>query len=196
VYEADVATGTAAPSSASFAQVELFPWRHGDGDEHGGRSCASLFKYCAVTRADYSPHRHPPSNVLGLGSFPAGRDVYVMATFTNAAGETLPSVAGTLIDTVLDDAVQVPIPSTLYQITGVNLYEADVATERPPRKQQLRAGGIIPAAYHRHDTATASGPPPPVANSSGRRAILPRCQPCLRYASIAFSNRNGNLSPR
>ena len=37
-----------------------------------------------------------------------------------------------LIDTVLDDAVQVPIPSTLYQITGVNLYEADVATGAPP----------------------------------------------------------------
>jgi hypothetical protein len=44
------------------------------------------------------------------GTFPAGRDVYVIATFTNASGETLPSVAGTLIDTVLDDAVQVPIP--------------------------------------------------------------------------------------
>ncbi len=101
-----------------------------------------------------------------------------------------------LIDTVLNDAVQVPIPSTLYQITGVNLYEADVATGTAcARYQQLRAGGIIPAAYTATIAATASGPPAPVTNSSGAAGnIAPDASPGLRYASIAFTNRNGNLS--
>ncbi len=43
--------------------------------------------------------------------------------------------------------------------------------------------------------ASASGPAPPVANSSGAAGnIAPDASPGLRYASIAFTNRNGNLS--
>ncbi len=43
--------------------------------------------------------------------------------------------------------------------------------------------------------ASASGPPAPVANSSGAAGnIAPDASPGLRYASIAFTNRNGNLS--
>ena len=133
VYQADVATGAAAPASASFAQVGNFAL----GATVTVTTTAAGVAPPPSNTARVTPGGLPPPSTptversSGSGSFAAGRDVYVMATFTNAAGETVPSVAGTLIDTVLNDAVQVPIPSTLYQITGVNLYEADVATGAP-----------------------------------------------------------------
>jgi hypothetical protein len=121
----------------------------------------------------------------------------VIATFTNAAGETLPSLAGTLINTVLDDAIQVPIPSTLYQITGVNLYQADVATGAPPpATNSYSLVGAFQPLTTATITATASGPSAPVTNTSGAAGnIAPDAGTGLRYASIAFTNRNGNLSP-
>jgi hypothetical protein len=133
----------------------------------------------------------------GSGTFPAGRDVYIIATFTNTAGETLPSVAGVLTDTVLDDAVQVPIPSTLYQVNGINLYEADVPTGEPaPATNTYALVGAFQPLTTATITATASGPPPPVSNTTGAGGnIAPDSGTGLRYASLAFTNRNGNLSP-
>ena len=108
----------------------------------------------------------------------------MIATFINALGETLPSIAGMLIDTVLDDAVQVPIPSTLYQITGVNLYEADVATgaAAPAAGSYALVGTFQPLT-----TATILPPPPgrllpwltgpePPATSHPTRHRSPLCQ--------------------
>jgi hypothetical protein len=199
VYEADVATGAAAPSSASFALV--------------GSSVLGVTSTVTSTATGIAP---PSSNTArvtpgglqppgtptverasGSGTFPAGRDVYIIATFTNTAGETLPSVAGVLTDTVLDDAVQVPIPSTLYQVTGVNLYEADVPTGDPaPATNTYALVGAFQPLTTATITATASGPPPPVSNTSGAGGnIAPDSGTGLRYASIAFTNRNGNLSP-
>ena len=199
VYEADVATGSAAPSPASFAKV--------------GNFALGVIVTVAATASGVAPPSsntarvtpgglQPPATptlerASGSGSFPAGRDVYIIATFTNAAGETLPSLAGIVIDTVLDDAVQVPIPSSLYQITGVNLYEADVATgaAAPATSSYALVGSFQPLTTATI-TATASGPAPPVVNSSGAAGnIAPDAGTGLRYASIAFTNRNGNLSP-
>ena len=199
VYEADVATGAAAPSSASFAQVGNFALGATVTVTTTAAGAAPPSSNTArVTPGGLQPPPTPTvERASGSGSFPAGRDVYVIATFTNAAGETLPSLAGTLIDTVLDDAIQVPIPSTLYQITGVNLYEADVATGAPPPATNTYAlvGSFQPLTTATI-TATASGPPPPTANSSGAAGnIAPDAGTGLRYASIAFTNRNGNLSP-
>jgi len=198
VYEADVATGAGAPSSASFAMVGNFAL----GSTVTVTTTAAGIAPPSLNTARVTPGGlQPPSTptverASGSGSFPAGRDVYVIATFTNASGETLPSVAGTLIDTILDDAVQVPIPSTPYQITGVNLYEADVATgaAAPATNSYAFVGSFQPLT-----TATiiapASGPAPPVANSSGSAGnIAADASPGLRYASIAFTNRNGSMS--
>ena len=76
-----------------------------------------------------------------------------------------------LIDTVLDDAVQVPIPSTLYQITGVNLYQADVATgaAAPATSSYALVGSFQPLTTATI-TATASGP----AASGDQHAPAPR----------------------
>ena len=199
VYEADVATGSAAPSPASFAKVGNFAL----GAIVTVTATASGVAPPSSNTARVTPGGlQPPSTptverASGSGSFPAGRDVYIIATFTNAAGETLPSLAGMVIDTVLDDAVQVPIPSSLYQITGVNLYEADVATgAAAPASSSYALVGSFQPLTTATITASASGPAPPVVNSSGSAGnIAPDAGTGLRYASIAFTNRNGNLSP-
>src|ERR1700730_8380212 len=99
VYQADVATGEAAPSSASFAQVGNFAL----GSTVTVTTTAAGVAPPSSNTARVTPGGLPPppapaaERVSGSGSFPAGRDIYVMATFTNASGETLPSVAGVLI---------------------------------------------------------------------------------------------------
>jgi hypothetical protein len=198
VYEADVATGAAAPAPASFARVGNFSL----GATVTVTNTAAGVAPPSSNTARVTPGGLPPpptptvERASGSGAFPAGRDVYVIATFTNTAGETLPSVAGTLVDTVLNDAVQIPIPSTLYQITGVNLYEADVATgaAAPATSSYALVGSFQPLTTATI-AATASGTSAPVANTSGAAGnIAPDASPGLRYASIAFTNRNGNLS--
>jgi hypothetical protein len=198
IYEADVATGAAAPSSASFA----FVGNSALGVTVSVTSTATGFAPPSSNTARVTPGGlQPPSTptverVSNSGGFPAGRDVYILATFTNTAGETLPSVAGLLVDTVLNDAIQVPIPSTLYQVTGVNLYEADVPTGEPaPETNTYALVGSFQPLTTATITASASGPPPPVTNTSGAGGnVAPDSGNGLRYASIAFTNRNGNLS--
>jgi hypothetical protein len=195
VYEADVTTGAAAPSSASFARVGNFAL----GNTVTVTTTAAGVAPPSANTARVTPGglQPPPAPTVerasGLGSWAAGRDVYIVATFTNAAGETLPSIAGTLIDTVVDDAIQIPIPSTLYQTTQVNLYEADVPTgaAAPASSSYALVGGFQPLSTATI-TAPASGPPPPVVNSSGSAGNV---APGVRYASLAFTNRNGNLGP-
>ncbi len=147
-----MATGAAAPAPASFARVGNFSLGATVTVANTASGVAPPSSNTArVTPSGFQPPPTPTvERASGAGSFPAGRDVYILATFTNSAGETLPSLAGSLIDTLVNDAVQVPIPSTLYQITGVNLYQADVATgAAAARNQQLRAGGRVSAAEHR-----------------------------------------------
>jgi hypothetical protein len=205
LYEADVVTGGPAPSAASFGLVGGF----GLGATATVTATASGATPPSANTARITPGGlQPPSTptverASGAGAFPAGRDVYLLATFTNSIGETLPSVAGSLINTVLNDAVQVPIPSTLFQITGVKLYECDVNTgsPAPPSTAYSLVGSYQPGTTATI-TATASGPPPPTTNTSGPAgSIAPDTTNLngtgvqgLRYASIAFTNRHGNLS--
>ncbi|HEV2274438.1 MAG TPA: hypothetical protein VGR96_09745, partial [Acidobacteriaceae bacterium] len=197
VYEADVATGSAAPGTESYALVGNFAL----GATVTVTTTATgavppQHNAARVTPAGLEP---PPTPTVirasGSGGFPAGRDVYVIATATNANGETLPSVAGVLVNTVLDDAVQVPIPSTQYVITGVNLYEADVATGSPaPADSAYALVGSFQPNTTATITAAASGPPPPGVNTSGNGGNIAPDADGFRYASIAFTNRNGQLS--
>src|SRR3984885_8849270 len=170
VYEADVTTGGAAPSPASFALVGNFTL--GSTVTVTTTAAGAAPPYANTARVTPGGLQPPPTPTVerasGSGTWAAGRDVYILATFTNAAGETLPSIAGTLIDTVVDDAIQVPIPSTLYQITGVNLYEADVATGAPaPATSSYALVGSFQPLSTATIGSTAGGPAAPVANSSG-----------------------------
>jgi hypothetical protein len=198
VYEADVATGTPAPSPATYALVGNFPLGATVTVTNPAAGAAPPSANTArVTPGGLIPPPTPAvERASGSGTFPAGRDVYILATFTNTAGETLPSLAGMLTDTLLADAIQIPIPSTLNQITGVNLYEADVptGTAAPSITSYALVGSFQPLTTATV-TATASGPPPPVANSTGPGGNIAPDANGLRYASIAFTNRNGNLGP-
>jgi hypothetical protein len=198
VYESDVATGSIAPAPGSYGLA---------GSYALGATVTVTATASGVAPPDANTARVTPGGLeppptptviraSGAGSFAGGRDVYIMATASNANGETLPSAAGVLIDTVAADAVEVPIPSTTYIITQVNLYEADVPTGSPaPAATVYAMVGSFQPNTTATITATASGPPPPLINSSGAAGnIAPDAPPGLRYASIAFTNRNGSLS--
>jgi hypothetical protein len=197
VYMADRATGTTAPATQSYALVGNFI--HGSTvtiSATGTGAAPPESNTARITPGGVAP---PPTPVVtrrsGQGNFPAGRDIYVVATATNASGETLPSMAAVLMNTVEGDAVQIPIPSAQYIITGVNLYEADVSTGSAP--PNITAYALV-GSFQPNTTATvvstAGGPPPPVSNTSGSAGNIAPDAVGLRYASIAFTNRNGNLS--
>lgn len=205
VYEANVATGAQAPAMDSYGLVGNYAFGAAVTVANTASGAAPPQSNTArVTPGGLQPPPTPTvQRASGAGSFPAGRDIYIIATATNSQGETLPSLAGMLIDTVLDDAVTVPIPSTQYIITGVNLYEADVPTGSPtPATNAYALVGSFQRNTTTTITVTAGGPPPPIVNTSGLPgSIAPDSASLddtgtqgLRYASIAFTNRNGNLS--
>ena len=205
VYEADVVTGGPAPAAASYGLYGSYGLGAPATVTHTATGAAPPTANTArITPGGLAPPPTPTvERASEAGIFAPGRDVYVIATFVNSIGETLPSVAGVMIDTVLDDAVQVPIPSTLYEITGVNLYGCDVATGSPAPAASYY--GFV-GRYQPLATATITGPsvgsPPPTVNTAGTAGnIAPDStddndsgQVGYRYASIAFTNRNGNLS--
>jgi hypothetical protein len=205
IYESDVATGDAAPANGAYALV---------GSYGLGASVTVTATATGTAPLTTSTARVTPGGLVAPGtptverdssngSFPAGRDVYILATYSNAQGETLPSVAGSLIDTLENDAVQIPIPTTTYQVTGMNLYEADVATGSPaPASSAYAYVGSYQAGTTATLTSTASGNPPPVTNTSGYAGSIAADStdlddegaPGYRYVSISFVNRNGNQS--
>ncbi|HEX3058711.1 MAG TPA: hypothetical protein VHP62_05055, partial [Usitatibacter sp.] len=144
------------------------------------------------------------------GTFAAGRDVYLRQTYTNANGETKPSPASVIVNTVLNDAVQatVAVPEddtgeALYAIASVGLYEADVptGTPAPPPEAFSLVGYYQPGATPTITTA-AAGPNPPTANTTGPGGNIARNTPTggpngtqgYRYASLLFVNQNETFS--
>ena len=197
VYMIDEATGAIAPATQNYALVGSFA--HGSTVTITATPTGTAPPESNTARITPGGLEPPPTPTVirasGQGNFPASRDVYIVATATNASGETLPSIAAVLTKTVAGDAVQVPIPSTEYIITRVNLYQADVPTGSPP--PETTAYALI-GSFQPNTTAmvvsTADGPPPPVSNTSGNAGNIAPDSGGLRYASIAFTNRNGNLS--
>jgi hypothetical protein len=206
VYEADVATGAPAPPQSEYEQVGNF----------------ALGTTAVVTTTATSGTFPPTLNTARItsgmlpapviqpvltrdsagGTFPVGRDVYVLQTYTNRSGETTPGPANSIIDTQANDAVQVEIDGlATYEITGVNLYAADVATGQPPppATQFAFVGSFQPGATATIATS-AVGQPPPVVNSTGAAGnIAADTLNSLgvmgqRYAVIAFKNSLGTVS--
>lgn len=148
------------------------------------------------------------ARVGGAGTFPVNRDVYIRITVKNAQGESVGSTAVFIINTVLNDRVQVTIPALAsfplwvqglaggFAITGAEVYEADVAT-----------GGAAPldAAYHKvaggpyalgavlNVDAAAAGTVIPVANGA---VVVPAGNICSgpRWMVVMFKNRNGYIT--
>jgi hypothetical protein len=110
----------------------------------------------------------------GAGTFPAGRDVYVLQTYTNALGETLPGPANSIVDTQSNDAVVATVAFPIgYAVLGVNIYECDVPTGTvfdgstfPPFGDFALVGSFTNGAIVTI-TDPAMGAPPPTANTTG-----------------------------
>ena len=130
----------------------------------------------------------PPAPVLalqnGTGTFPAAQTVWVILTLTNGMGETVGSVASSITTTAANQAVLVtlplapaignPLPGWLaqlvapYAITGVNVYETDVASgsPQPPQSayEQAASGQALGGTYL--IAGTAAGSQIPTINSA------------------------------
>ena len=208
VYEADVATGSAAPPQTEYEQVVGSPFALGTTAVVTATATSGIFPPTLNTARITSGMLPTPivepvlTRDSSGGAFPVGRDVYVLQTYTNAAGETLPGPANSIVDTQLDDAVQVAVDGLVgYETTGINLYEADVATGAPPppSSQYAFVGSFQPGATATIST-TATGQPPPTANTTGPAGNI--AADTLnssgvmgqRYAVIAYKNTLGSVS--
>jgi len=188
IYEADVASGSAAPTV--FKLVGSFPLG------------ASPVITAAATGVQ------PPADntaTLPVGSFPAGRDVWVRLSYSNAMGETPVGPSNSIIDTLANDAVQVTLSAVanLPQLTTINIYEADVPTGavEPPVNAYALVGSF-PVTGVEFITETATGRTPTTVNTTGPGGNIAADQADgginatqgYRYAVPAWMNRNETIS--
>jgi hypothetical protein len=135
-----------------------------------------------ATTARVTPGQLPTPTTLpdidrdpGGGTFPVGRDVYVLMTYTNALGETPAGPANSIINTNLNDGVQVTVAVPLgennvqlFTITSVGIYEADVPTGDPaPPSSAFSLVGYYQPGAQPIITTTATGANPPLLNTTG-----------------------------
>lgn len=125
----------------------------------------------------------PPAPVLTLvggGAFAADRTIYVLLTFVNGMGETVAGIVASINTTGSGQGVQVSVPALAalagwlsdlvspYAITGVNIYEADVAfgASSPAQSSYLQAATDVPLGTNHTITGTAAGTTIPTLNSA------------------------------
>lgn len=209
VYEATVATASPAPPESGYQLVNQYAL----GSTATVTATASSGEYPPdINTARVTPGQLPTPDVepdidrvSSGGSFPAGRDVYVLQTYSNAAGESPAGPPSSIINTELDDAVEVTIaaPAEYPQLEQINIYECDVATGQPapPSTQFAYVGSYAPGDTHNITTA-ATGNPPPVVNATGPGGNIVADNPQgginggqgYRYAALMFMNRNYSVS--
>lgn len=178
-------TLTADPSSGIFA-----PSRNGARITSGMLSTPSVAPTATRTSA--------------AGSFPAGRDVYLRMSYTNVMGETTLGPSSVILDTQLNDAVQVAFTKLVgYSVQSYGLYEADVATGGDePAVTEFNLVGYYQVTDTPAVTATATGHPAPSANTTGPAGNIaadtagsaPNNADGQRYAVVAYENTNGTIS--
>lgn len=146
----------------------------------------------------------------GAGAFAAGRDVYVLQTYTNSVGETKAGPTNVIVNTVLNDGVQVTVAvpeddngNPLYSIDQVGIYEADVETGTPaPPTAAFCLVGYYAAGATPIITDTATGQNPPTVNGTGPGGAIaadtatggPNATQGMRYAALLFVNQNETVS--
>jgi hypothetical protein len=211
VYEYDVATGAEAPPLTEYQQVAggLFAL----GTTVTVTTTAATEIYPPGTNgARITPGMVPNPVVEPVltrdalaGAFPVGRDVYVAQTYTNGNGETELGPLNSIIDTQLNDAIQVAIAGLSgYTLASINIYEADVPTGQvdPPDPSLFAFVGSFQPGETATIGSSAAGNPPPVANTTGTGGNIAMDTPTgglnatqgYRYAVPAFQNRNGSIS--
>lgn len=145
----------------------------------------------------------------GAGAFPDNRDVYVLQTYLNTTGETLPGPANSIIDTQVNDAVVVDVAGLQgFAITGINIYECDVPTgtlfggsDFPPFDQFSLVGTFQPGAIATI-TVSATGQAPPTSNTTGVAGNIqqdtlqggPNSTQGYRYMALAYQDMFDTIS--
>lgn len=186
VYVAAVAHGAAAPQLSSYQMFNGSPVPLGTlyGVTAAGAGAAPPNNNSARVTGGQLPTPDVEPVIVrsaGAGTFPAGRDVYVLQTYKNALGETLPGPANSITDTQINDAVVVTIAFPQgYAVTDVSIYECDVPTgttfdgnDFPPFGDFALVGSYANGATATI-TASATGAPPPVMNTTGTAGNVPR----------------------
>ena len=183
LYVTIVAHGAAAPALSTYQQygasiaINVFPPLVANVTTTGSGAAPPTVCTARLTPGQLpTPTTEPVvDRDPGAGTFPAGQDVYVLMTYTNALGETPAGPANSVINTSLDDGVQVtvaeplgPNNEQLYTITSVGIYEADVPTGSPaPSAAEFSLVGYYQPGATPVITGTAAGPNPPLTNTTG-----------------------------
>lgn len=182
-------------------------WPLGEGGVivDGGVTWTELTPILAQVIAPVAP---VIARVAAVGTFPVNRDVYIKITVKNSIGESIGSTALSIINTVLNDRVQVTLPAlaafpgwvqTLgapYPITGLEVYEADVATgAAAPADGSYRkvAGGPFAFSAVVNVDAAAGGTVIPILSGA---YVVPNGNICgtTRWMIVLYKNRNGYIT--
>lgn len=209
IYEASVASGSAAPSQTEYQKVGGYPL--GSVVTVTEAATSEIFPPGANT-ARITPGQLATPDVeptitreADAGTFPAGRDVYVLMTYLNGQGETPAGPASSIIDTDLDDgiAVTVAAPAEYPQVRLINIYEADVPTGDPaPASTEFALVGSFEAGTSGLILYSAAGQAPPTVNTTGPGGNIVADTSTggingtqgMRYAALMFMNRNETVS--
>lgn len=215
VYVASVAHGNPAPAISTYQKANGGPVALGttylSTAPGTGAAPPSLCTARVVPGQLPTPDTQPDiQRVPATGAFPAGRDVYVCQTYQNSLGETKAGPASSIIDTLLNDGIQVTVAvpedenqNALYTIPMVGIYEADVPTGQPaPDLSVFELVGYYAPGSTPTINASAAGPNPPTANTTGPGGNIVADTSTggingsqgYRYAALMFMNQNYTVS--
>jgi hypothetical protein len=215
VYVAGVAHSAAAPPLTSYQKANSSPVAL--GGTYNSTAAGSGAAPPSKNTARVTPGQLPTPDVQPViqrvpagGMFAAGRDVYVLITYTNSNGETMAGPANSIVNTELDDAIQVTVAvpedengNALYSILEVGVYEADVPTGTPaPDSSIFQLFGYYIAGATPTITASATGVNPPTSNGTGPGGAIVADTSTgginesqgYRYAAIMYMNQNYTVS--
>jgi len=111
--------------------------------------------------------------VAGGGTFPNNQTVYVLLTLTGDFGETTAGAIANVTTTALNNGVTVSLAKSYGPAaTGVNIYEADVASgSAAPSTYHLVAGAPLRLRFTGYRDYCTGGAPP--ANNPSSTVVLP-----------------------
>jgi len=214
VYVAEVTHGSPAPQLLTYVKFNATPVAL--GTLYGVTTLGGSVNPPTTNTARITGGQLPTPDVepvmarsAGGGTFPAGRDVYILQTYVNAAGETLPGPANSMVNTLVDDAfvISTQFPQG-YAVTGIRLYECDVPTGTVfdgstfPQFGDFALIGTYGTGATVTVASSVSGPPPPTANTTGTAGNIaqdtaqggPNGTQGYRWMTIAYQDMFDTIS--
>jgi hypothetical protein len=209
VYETDVISGNPTPAPSTFRLAFANQALGGAVTilATAGGANPPLSNSARITPGQLPTPTSGPvlTRVPAGGTFAAGRDVWVRMSYANANGETPLGPSSSILNTLLNDAVEVTLTALdgFPQLDTINVYEADVATgaiEPDVTQYRLVQSSSVPGTVTISDTATGVGPV--FVNGTGPGGNVtadtetggPNATQGYRYAVPMWVNRNQTYS--